>query len=148
MGDMMTAPFPKWGKTLFAVSMGITCLGAAVEVALALTYMVGQGLGWNATENAAPAKEARFSVVYSVTLILAALPLFIGADPIKVTNMAMALVAATLPLATVPFLILMNDPRYLGEHTNGVVSNTVVVIVMLMSFVLAIVSIPLQVLGG
>jgi Mn2+ and Fe2+ transporters of the NRAMP family len=148
MADMMTTPFPKWGRTLFAVSMGITCLGAAIEVALALSYMVGQGLGWNSTENAAPVKEARFSVVYSVTLVLAALPLFVGADPLKVTNMAMALVAATLPLAAVPFLILMNDPRYLGEHTNGVISNTVVVIVVMMSFILAIVSIPLQIFGG
>lgn len=148
MADMMTTPFPKWGKTLFAVSMGITCLGAAIEVALALSYMVGQGLGWNSTENAAPVKEARFSVVYTVTLLLAALPLLAGADPLKVTNMAMALTAATLPLAAVPFLILMNDPRYLGDHTNGIVSNTVVVIVMLMSFILAIVSIPLQILGG
>ena len=71
-----------------------------------------------------------------------------GTDPLKVTNMAMALTSATLPLAIVPFLILMNDPRYLGDNTNGIVGNSVVVIVMIMSFVLAIVSIPLQILGG
>jgi Mn2+/Fe2+ NRAMP family transporter len=148
MANMMLVPFPKWGRALFAASMAITCLGAALEIALAIAYMFGQGLGWNSTENKTPAKEARFSMVYTVALVLAALPLFFGADPLKVTNMAMALTSATLPLAIIPFLILMNDPDYLQDETNGVISNSVVVIVMLLSFVLAIVSIPLQVLGG
>lgn len=148
MANMMTVPFPKWGKALFAVSLGITCLGAALEVALSLAYMLGQGLGWNSSENKAPVKSARFSMTYTVALVIAALPLLFGLDPMKVTNMAMALTAATLPLAIVPFLILMNDPRYLREHTNKVVGNSVVVIVMMLSFVLAIVSIPLQILGG
>lgn len=148
MAGMMTTPFPRWGIGLFAASMGITCLGAAIEVALSLSYMAGQGLGWNSSENAPPVKNARFSVVYTLALVIAALPLLAGIDPLKVTNMAMALTAATLPLAIVPFLILMNDSRYLEEHTNGVVGNSVVVIVTVMSFVLAIVSIPLQVFGG
>jgi Mn2+/Fe2+ NRAMP family transporter len=148
MANMMLVPFPKWGRTLFAVSLGITCLGAALEIALSIAYMFGQGLGWNSTENEAPVKEARFSMVYTVVLVLAALPLLFGADPLKVTNIAMALTSATLPLAIIPFLILMNDPAYLDDQVNGIVSNSVVVIVMAMSFVLAIVSIPLQLIGG
>jgi hypothetical protein len=42
----------------------------------------------------------------------------------------------------------MNDPIYLGEHRNGWVSNTVVAIIILISFVLAVISIPLQIMGG
>ena len=148
MAGMMSVPFPKWGKALFAASMGITCLGAALEIALAIAYMFGQGLGWNSTENAPPVKDARFSSVYTIVLVVAAIPLFFGADPLKVTNLAMALTSATLPIAIIPFLILMNDSSYLGEQTNKMVGNTVVVLVMLLSFVLAIVSIPLQIMGG
>lgn len=148
MANMMLVPFPKWGRALFATSLGITCLGAALEIALSIAYMFGQGLGWNSSENQAPVKEARFSVVYTVVLVLAAAPLLFGTDPLKVTNIAMALTSATLPLAIVPFLILMNDPDYLDDQTNGTISNSVVVIVMLMSFVLAVVTIPLQVFGG
>lgn len=148
MANMMLVPFPKWGRALFAVSLGITCLGAALEIALAISYMFGEGLGWNSSENAPPIKASRFSLVYTLVLILAAIPLLFGIDPLKVTNMAMALTSATLPLAIVPFLILMNDSAYLGENTNGIVSNSVVVIVMVMSFVLAVVSLPLQILGG
>ena len=62
--------------------------------------------------------------------------------------MSMALTAATLPLAVVPFLFLMNDPIYLGEHRNGWISNTVVAITILISFVLALIAIPLQIIGG
>lgn len=148
MADMMMVPFPKWGRALFATSLGITCLGAALEIALSISYMFGEGLGWNSSENAPPIKEARFSAVYTIVLVIAALPLLVGVDPLKVTNMSMALTSATLPLAIVPFLILMNDTAYLGDKTNGIVSNTVVVLVMLLSFVLAIISIPLQIVGG
>jgi Mn2+/Fe2+ NRAMP family transporter len=62
--------------------------------------------------------------------------------------MAMALTSATLPLAIVPFLFLMNDPIYLREHRNGWISNTVVAIIVLISFVLAVISIPLEIIGG
>ncbi len=148
MANMMLVPFPRWGRALFAGSLGITCLGAALEIALAISYMFGEGLGWNSSENSAPIREARFSLVYTIVLIIAATPLLFGADPLKVTNMAMALTSATLPLAIVPFLILMNDASYLGESTNGIVGNSVVVIIMLMSFILAVVSIPLQLAGG
>jgi Mn2+/Fe2+ NRAMP family transporter len=60
----------------------------------------------------------------------------------------MALTAATLPLAVIPFLILMNDPNYLKDKTNGLLSNAVVILVMTIACTLAVVSIPLQLFGG
>jgi Mn2+/Fe2+ NRAMP family transporter len=148
MARMMAVPFPEWGIVLFAFTLGITCLGAAMEIALAISYMFGQGLGWHASEEGNPAEEARFSTVYTVIIAVAAIPIILGVDPIKVTTISMALTAATLPLAIVPFLILMNDAGYVGEHTNGPFSNTVVVVIMIISFILAITAIPLQILGG
>lgn len=148
MARMMLTPFPRWGVALFAVSLGITCFGAAMEIALSISYMVGEGLGWNSVEEGAPASEARFSTVYTVILALAVVPLLLGVDPIKVTTISMALTAATLPLAVIPFLILMNDPNYLKDKTNGILSNAVVIIVMTIACTLAIVSIPLQIFGG
>ncbi|HZJ01263.1 MAG TPA: divalent metal cation transporter [Gemmatimonadaceae bacterium] len=148
MARMMKVPFPEWGVVLFAFALGITCLGAAMEIALSISYMIGQGLGWHSSEEGKPAEEARFSTVYTVILFLAAIPIVAGVDPIQVTTISMALTSATLPLAIVPFLILMNDDTYCGQYTNRIVSNTVVVIIMLISFLLAIVAIPLQFLGG
>jgi Mn2+/Fe2+ NRAMP family transporter len=148
MAQMMTMPFPRWGVALFAISLGITCFGAATEIALSISYMFGQGLGWNSSEEGQPAAEARFSTVYTAILSVATIPLLLGVDPIKVTTISMALTAATLPLAIVPFLVLMNDSNYLHDKTNGVVSNTVVVVISTIACLLAMVSIPLQVFSG
>jgi Mn2+/Fe2+ NRAMP family transporter len=72
----------------------------------------------------------------------------LGADPLAITLLSMALTAALLPIAIVPFLVLMNDPRYLRDHCNGWIGNIVVCGIVGLAFVLAIVSIPLEILGG
>jgi len=145
---LMTTALPKWGFFLFAVSMLFACLGAALEISLAISYFFAQGFGWNWSENLTPSKDSRFCLTYTIIILIAAVPLVFGIDPIKVTMISMALTAATLPLAIVPFLFLMNDPIYLGEHRNGWISNSVVAIIILISFVLAVISIPLQIIGG
>jgi Mn2+/Fe2+ NRAMP family transporter len=148
MARMMSFSFPKWGIILFAVTLFVTCLGAAMEIALAISYMFGQGLGWHASEEGKPASQARFSTVYTVLVFLSAIPILLGIDPIKVTVISMALESAVLPLAVIPFLVLMNDRVYVGDHVNGMVSNTIVVLITLMACLLAIVAIPLQFIGG
>jgi Mn2+/Fe2+ NRAMP family transporter len=148
MARMMSYPFPQWGIALFAVTLGVTCLGATMEIALSISYMFGQGLGWHSSENGKPVEEARFSTVYTLIIFLASIPIVLGVNPIKVTEISMALEAAILPVAVIPFLILMNDRDYLGDHTNKLVGNTVVVLITLMAFALAITAVPLQLLGG
>ena len=51
-------------------------------------------------------------------------------------------------MATLPFLVLMNDPTYVGRHANGRFGNAVVVAVIALACVLAVVSFPLQPIGG
>lgn len=145
---LMTTALPKWGFFLFAMSMLFACLGAALEISLAIAYFFAQGFGWNWSEDLTPSRDARFCFTYTIIIMVAAIPLLLGVDPIKVTIISMALTSATLPLAIVPFLFLMNDPIYLGKHRNGWVSNTVVAMIVLISFVLALISIPLEIIGG
>jgi Mn2+/Fe2+ NRAMP family transporter len=145
---MLTDIFGYWGFILFAASLGIACLGAALEISLQIAYLFAQGFGWNWSENQPPKKEARFSVVYTVAVLLASLVVLSGIDPLKLTVLSMALTAATLPLAIVPFLVLMNDENYVREHRNGWISNAVVLLVIGLAFVLAVVTIPLEILGG
>jgi Mn2+/Fe2+ NRAMP family transporter len=128
--------------------MLFACLGAALEISLSIAYFFAQGFGWNWSEDLTPSRDARFCSTYTIIIMLAALPLLSGVDPIKVTVISMALTSATLPLAIVPFLFLMNDPIYLGRHRNGWVSNAVVGIIVLISFVLSLISIPLEIMGG
>ncbi len=145
---MLTQPFGYWGFILFAASLGIACFGAALEVSLDLGYITAQTFGWNWSENQHPQEDARFSLTYTVFIFLGSLLMVAGIDPLKLTIFTMALTAAILPLVIAPFLIIMNDRNYLGEHRNGWISNTVVIFIIVLTFVLALVAIPLEIIGG
>jgi len=148
MIPLLTEPFGRWGFWLFVASLGIACLGAVLEITLAVAYLLAQGLGWNWGENVKPRDAARFAATYTAALMVATLPVGLGIDPLKLVNLSMVLSAATLPVATLPFLVLMNDPTYVGRHPNGRLGNAVVVAVIALACVLAVVSLPLQLIGG
>ena len=138
----------RWGLPLFAGTLGVCCFGAAIEVSLATSYMVAQTLGWNWGENKKPDKEARFSMTYVIMLLLGGALLLTGIDPLKLTMYAMALTAVILPLIVLPFVILLNDKAYVHEHTNGPIGNTVVIVTIVLASIVAIVTIPLEIMGG
>ncbi|HXQ71310.1 MAG TPA: divalent metal cation transporter, partial [Pyrinomonadaceae bacterium] len=133
---------------LLVASLGIACLGAAMEITLQMAYLTAQGFGWNWSENQKPIEEARFSFAYTVTIALGTLPVLVGFDPLTMTVFSMALTAATLPVSVVPFLFLMNDYSYVRVYRNGWISNAVVISIIGLAFVLAVVTIPLQIFGG
>ena len=145
---IVSQPLGHTGATLFAVALGVTCFGAALQVSLNLSYTLAQAFGWNWSENLKPADDARFAATYTVAIFLAAIVVAIGLDPLKVTMLAMALNAVVAPFLVLPLLILMNDEDYLGPHTNGWLSNGVVAFCTILAFVLGVVAIPLQILGG
>jgi Mn2+/Fe2+ NRAMP family transporter len=145
---MLTKAFPFWGFVLFAAAMGIACLGAALEVSLSMAYATAQTFGWNWGEDLKPSKDARFSLVYTGAIFLSALVIAFGVDPLKLTLLTMVINAAVMPFVTLPFLLLMNDAKLLHRFKNGWLSNAVVLFVTALSIVLAIVSIPLAIVGG
>jgi Mn2+/Fe2+ NRAMP family transporter len=145
---LLAVPLGKIGFSLFLFSLGISCMGATLEAALELAYMLAQGFGWNWGEDERPRRATRFATAYTVTLLIAMLIIVAGINPLRLTILSMALTAATLPLAIGPFLVVMNDEQYLGRHRNGPIGNTVVIAVIALAFVLAVVTIPLEILGG
>lgn len=145
---MLTQPLGYWGFILFAASLGITCFGAALEVTLDTAYIVAQAFGWNWGENQKPKDAARFSLVYTVFVFLASLLMVFGIDPLQLTLFSMAVTALILPPVLIPFLVLMNDESYVGKYRNRWISNSVVIFTIALAFVLAIVAIPLEILGG
>lgn len=145
---LLSTPLGRAGFWLFVASLGVACFGAALEIALQLAYLVAQGFGWRWGENLRPREAARFTLVYTLALPLAALVSVAGMDPLKLTVISMALTALSLPVTVVPLLILMNDPLYLGEHTNGWISNAAVLAVSVIACIVALVAIPLQIMGS
>jgi Mn2+/Fe2+ NRAMP family transporter len=144
----LAQPLGRWGFILFVASLGIACLGAAFEIALQIAYLIAQGFGWKWGENLHPRQAARFSLVYTVAILLAGLLIFTGIDPLKLTIFSMALTALSLPITVVPLLIIMNDPFYLGENRNHWIANTAVLLISLLACIVAIVAIPLQFAGS
>lgn len=145
---MLTDAFPFWGYALFAVSMGIACFGAALEVALSMSYSFAQTFGWNWGEDLLPAEDARFAMVYTLSLFLASLFMLAGVDPLRLTVLTMVLSAAIVPFITVPILLLMNDRKVLRDAANGLLSNAAAALIVVVSVILAVVSIPLVFIGG
>jgi Mn2+/Fe2+ NRAMP family transporter len=145
---LLTSVFGFWGLVLFSASLGIACFGASLEVGLQQAYLVAQGFGWNWGEDLKPRDDPGFAAVYTLSLILSTIPIVLGLDPLSITNIAMVLTAASLPLTVVPLLFLMNDERYMKNRPNGWISNAAVLFVIGLGFLLAIVSLPLELFGG
>ena len=145
---MLVPAFGFWGFVLFAISLGIACLGASLEIALQQAYLVAQGFGWRWGENLKPREDPGFSLVYTLSIILGVIPIACGLDPLKLTVFSMALTAASLPLTVVPFLVLMNDRQYVKGVGNGMLSNGAVLFIIALGFVLAVVTIPLEIFGS
>ncbi|MFL5563329.1 MAG: NRAMP family divalent metal transporter [Gemmatimonadaceae bacterium] len=136
------------GFVFFLATLAITCFGTTLEIALAIAYMLAQGLGWPWSENMRPSADSRFSVSYTLVLIVAAIPVLLGVDILGLTNISMVLTAASLPATVVPMVVLMNDRDVMGKSVNGVVANVALVLLAVLSCAILLAAIPLQLLGG
>lgn len=147
-GLMLTPALGRAGFFLFAFALGIAGFGACLESGLSIAYELAQSLGWNWGESVRPRKASRFTLTYTIAIVLAVIPIVLGVPPLEITMLSMALTAVILPVALLPFLTLMNDPELLGRHVNGRIANAVVILVSLLAGVLAVVTIPLEYFGG
>lgn len=148
LAELLSIPLGRTGYWLFVATLGIACFGAAAEMALVAGYLVSSVFGWDFGKRERPRENPRFALVTTVAVILAAIVPMAGANPIDLTLIAMATTAATLPLAVVPFLMLMNDEDVLGARKNRLAGTLVVTAIVALAVVLAIVTIPLQIARG
>jgi Mn2+/Fe2+ NRAMP family transporter len=145
---LLGTPLGRAGIALFIATVCATCFGATMEIVLSLAYLLAQGFGWAWSQNLKPVKDARFTVAWSVVLIVAAVIIVAGADPLELTNISMVATAASLPLTIVPLVVLMNDRGVMSKYTNGWISNMAVGVLAVLSIALCLAAVPLQILGG
>jgi Mn2+/Fe2+ NRAMP family transporter len=145
---MFVPIFGRWAVTLFALSLGIGCFGAAVEITLNAGYVLGQAFGWTWGVEKRRRDVARFVTAFSIVLLLGVCIAAIGFDPLKVTLVSVALTVVIMPIIVLPFLVLMNDTEYVGEHTSGPIGNGLLAALTILGALMAIVVIPLELLGG
>ena len=148
VGIVLIEPFGTIGGLLFAIILFAACLGAALEVTLSLAYNVAQGFGWEWGEEKKPVDAARFNLLLIVFLLIALVVSLVAGNPLQLALFGSAFTALVLPISLLPFLVLMNDPDYLHDQTNGALGNVALGVILLITFVVAIVSMPLLVLSG
>ena len=148
LGLAMAKPLGPIGALLFAAALFGTCLGAALEVVLGVSYNIAQGFGWEWGENKKPVEAARFNLVLLIFLLVAVAISLLGIDPLQLALFASTVIALFLPISLTPFLFIMNDRDYLGDKTNGRLANIAIICILVMAFIVAVVSLPLEILSG
>jgi Mn2+/Fe2+ NRAMP family transporter len=145
---MFVPVFGRWAVMLFALALGIGCLGAAVEIALNAGYLLAQAFGWSWGAEKKRREAARFSSAFTLVLVLALAIALTGFDPLRLTLISVALTVVIMPFVVLPFLVLMNDEELVKQHTSGAVGNAVLAALTILGAILALVVIPLEIVGG
>jgi Mn2+/Fe2+ NRAMP family transporter len=139
------------GKLALAfVIVGIVAatFGAALETTLSSGYTLAQFLGWPWGKFRRPEEASRFHVVMFVSIVVGAGVLFTGVDPVLVTEYSVVFSAIALPLTYLPILIVANDPEYMGENTNGKVTNMFGSVYLVIILAASLAAIPLMIVTG
>jgi Mn2+/Fe2+ NRAMP family transporter len=145
---MFVPAFGRWAVALFALSLAIGCIGAALEISLNMGYVLSQVFGWSWSANKPRSENARFSCAFTFILMAATAVAMLGFDPLRLTMISVALTVVVMPLMVLPFLILMNDTKFVKDRTNTPIGNAILALLTVVGAVLAVVVIPLEILGG
>jgi Mn2+/Fe2+ NRAMP family transporter len=145
---MLVPVFHQWAVPLFAASLWIGCFGAAVELSLNAGYLFAQVFGWSWGANRPRRDAVRFSAAFILVLGASLIVALIGFDPLRLTLLSVAFTVVIMPIVVLPFLALMNDPKYVKNHVSGPIGNGLLAALTLLGGLLAIVVIPLEIFGG
>jgi Mn2+/Fe2+ NRAMP family transporter len=124
--------------------------GAAVETAFCSAYDIAQFFGWPWGKFRAPRNAPRFALSWMAVLVLAALVVLTGVDPIQVVEYSIVFSVVILPLTYFPVMAISRDPDVMGAYVNGPVANTLGWMYFVLITMAALAAIPLLVLthGG
>jgi Mn2+/Fe2+ NRAMP family transporter len=145
---MLVPAFGRWAIGLFAMSLGVGCLGAALEITVNAGYLAAQVGGWKWGLSKPRRDVGRFVIAFSIVLAAALLVGLIGIDPLQLTMISVAATVIVMPLVVLPFLVMMNDPRYLDKHCNGPILNGLLALLTIAGAIMAVIVIPLEIFGG
>jgi Mn2+/Fe2+ NRAMP family transporter len=138
----------KLGLAIAILAFFAVTFGAALETGLSSAYVVAQHFGWAWGKSVPPRQAARFHTVLLVSVMLGMTVLLTTIDPIQLTEYMLVFSAVVLPLTYLPILVVANDRRYLHDHVNGKLANTVGVVYLVVIVAAAVAAIPLMIVTG
>jgi Mn2+/Fe2+ NRAMP family transporter len=145
---MFVPVFGHWSVTIFACALAVGCFGAAIEITLNAGYVLAQSFGWTWGVDKPRRDAARFCAAFTTVLLLSLVIGLLGFDPLQMTLISVALTVVIMPLIVLPFLVLMNDEQYVKQHKAGPLSNGFLAVLTILGALMALVVIPLEILGG
>jgi Mn2+/Fe2+ NRAMP family transporter len=85
-----------------------------------------------------------------MTMMLVASVLFAlcGFDPLKLTLLSAGVTVIVMPFIVLPMLVLMNDEDLVKDHCSGPIANGILAVLTVVAAILAIVVVPLEIVGG
>ena len=109
---------------LFAFGLLNASIFSACILPLSTTYSVCEGMGWEVGVNKRFREAPQFYSLYTVIIILgAAVILLPGVKLIPIMLISQATNGVLLPFVLIFMLLLVNNKRLMGKHTNSRVYN-------------------------
>lgn len=135
-GDMAQALEPVlggWARAFFAMGLLAAGLSSAITAPLAAAYATCGVFGWE-TDLAAPAARRVWVPVLLAGLLFSAL----AVNPVPAIIFAQAANGLLLPVVAGFLLYMVNDRGLLGRNVNGVVSNVLGAVTVLVAAMLGV----------
>lgn len=115
-----------WVGTFMAIGLFDAGLLGAICISLASSWAFGEIFGWAHSLNRNIKEAPWFYGSYFFTLITAGLVVLIPGAPLVLITLFVQVVAVTLlPAALVFLILLLNDKKHMGEHSNTLLENLI-----------------------
>jgi len=116
----------KYCTYLFAFGLVNASLFAASILPLSTTYLICEGLGWEAGIDKKFVEAPQFYGIYSLIILLGAgIILYPDLPLIGIMYISQVINGIVLPFILIFILLLINDKRLMMQYTNGPIFNTI-----------------------
>ncbi|MBM4341603.1 MAG: divalent metal cation transporter [Deltaproteobacteria bacterium] len=116
----------KYCTYLFAFGLVNASLLAISVVPLSTTYLICEGLGWEAGIDKKFVEAPQFYGFYSLMILLGAgIIMYPNVPLIRIMYLSQVINGVVLPFVLIFILLLINDKKLMGEQTNGPIFNII-----------------------
>jgi NRAMP (natural resistance-associated macrophage protein)-like metal ion transporter len=116
----------QYATILFAIGLLSASFLAACVLPLTAGYSICEAFGWEAGVDRKFSEAPAFIGIYTFVIFVgAAIILIPGANLITVMILSQVINGMMLPFLLIFMMIIINDKRIMGEHTNGRVYNVI-----------------------
>jgi Mn2+/Fe2+ NRAMP family transporter len=116
----------RYASLLFAVGLLNAGIMAASILPISTAYAVSEGFGWQSGIGRKFAEAPRFFILYTLFIVVGAVTvLFPQVNLVKLMLFSQTANGILLPVILILMLLLINNPKVMGKHTNSFGFNIV-----------------------